>query len=172
MILAASPVIRQATRDPVSRPLRAAIWAGLSIYAPTVTVLSCWASIMRSISLMADCCNSALTGASFLLAASLAAAHAASHAAAHAASHAASLAASHAASHAASLAAALAASLAASHAAALAASHAASHAAALAASIATAHAASASIRAASIGPLIDGTCLSEVISGRAARASA
>src|SRR5580765_4382309 len=145
MILAASPVIRQATRDPVSRPLRAAIWAGLSIYAPTVTVLSCWASIMRSISLMADCCNSALTGASFLLAASLAAAHAASHAAANAASHAAALAASHAASHAASLAAAHAASLAASHAAALAASHAASHAAALAASIATAHAASASI---------------------------
>src|SRR5580765_6518547 len=140
MILAASAVIRQATRDPVSRPLRASIWAGLNIYAPTVTVLSCWASIMRSISLMADCCNSALTGASFLLAAAHAAAHAASLAAAPAAAHAAAHAAAPAAAHAAALAAAL--------------------------------AAAASTCAASIGPVIDGTCLSEVISGRAASASA
>src|SRR5580765_1861168 len=106
MILAASAVIRQATRDPVSRPLRASIWAGLNIYAPPVTVLSCWASIMRSISLMADCCNSALTGASFLLAAAHAAAHAASLAAAPAAAHAAAHAAAPAAAHAAALAAA------------------------------------------------------------------
>src|SRR5580765_3820014 len=146
MILAASPVIRAATRDPVSRPLRAAIWVGVNIgrQAPVATVLSCLASIMRPISLMADCCNLALTGASFL------------HAAAHVASHAA----------------APAASLAASHAAAPAAAPAASLAAAPAAALAAAPAASASIRAASIGPLIDGTCLSEVISGRAARASA
>src|SRR5580765_7786400 len=166
MILAASPVIRAATRDPVSRPLRAAIWVGVNIgrQAPVATVLSCLASIMRPISLMADCCNLALTGASFL------------HAAAHVASHAAAAAAFLAASHAAAPAAAHLASHAASHAAAHVASHAAAPAASLAASpaaaLAAAPAASASIRAASIGPLIDGTCLSEVISGRAARASA
>src|SRR5580765_5057811 len=160
MILAASAVIRQATRDPVSRPLRASIWAGLNFYAPTVTVLSCWASIMRSISLMADCCNSALTGASFLLAAAHAAALAAAPAAAHAAAHAAAPAAAHAAAHAAAPAASPAAAPAADPAAAPAAAHAA------------ALAAAASTCAASIGPVIDGTCLSEVISGRAASASA
>src|SRR5580765_2097253 len=121
MILAASPVIRAATRDPVSRPLRAAICVGVNIgrQAPVATVLSCLASIMRPISLMADCCNLALTGASFLLAAahvaSLAAAHVASLAASHVASLAAAPAASLAAAHVASLAAAHVASLAAAH---------------------------------------------------------